>query len=314
MFPLLSKDANSTWMWTVLSAGSRWNPCFMGILIWESLTCLQPAKRPLCLSKSPFGNQNKNRIDSGSFWRVCFKPFCVSVHPCPRRLFAAWCADAQGQRCTLSHQVLFGFVFFSWSRNFILWWVFRYRFCFSVLVDIEMFPCRMSSLPTKIYSTPFPGCPLLRQWYRGWGAISGYQDDRWRSAHESQTQAHSIMNVTLWPITHRLISPQGIPHSFMQSTRANFYWVVNNLTVRIQRWQDTAPGILPQCIYVYQIITLCTLNIRQFCQLHLDRRDFHILRYEEVNRAYPWFNLNFRRTETACLWPVKDALPICFNY
>ena len=45
-----------------------------------------------------------------------------------------------------------------------------------------------------------------------------------------------------------------------------------------------------------------------------DGRNFHILRYGEIMLAYTWFILNFRLTSTACLWPIKHTLYICFNH
>ena len=39
-----------------------------------------------------------------------------------------------------------------------------------------------------------------------------------------------------------------------------------------------------------------------------DGRNFHILRYREVILAYTRFNVNFRLTKTAYLWPIKYAL------
>ena len=46
----------------------------------------------------------------------------------------------------------------------------------------------------------------------------------------------------------------------------------------------------------------------------IDKRNAHILRYEEVMLAYTWVNLNFMLTGTTCLWPIKHTLYICFNY
>ena len=43
-----------------------------------------------------------------------------------------------------------------------------------------------------------------------------------------------------------------------------------------------------------------------------DERNFHLLRYGEVIRAYTWFNSNLMLTKTACLWPIKHI--VCFNY
>ena len=45
-----------------------------------------------------------------------------------------------------------------------------------------------------------------------------------------------------------------------------------------------------------------------------DGRNFHMLRYGEIMLAYRWFILNFRLTSTACLWPIKHTLYICFNH
>ena len=39
-----------------------------------------------------------------------------------------------------------------------------------------------------------------------------------------------------------------------------------------------------------------------------------MLRSREVILAYMWVNSKFMLTEIACLWPIKHALNICFNY
>ena len=92
----------------------------------------------------------------------------------------------------------------------------------------------------------------------------GYQYDRLENLPGSQVQANSLMNTTIWPrVLIGLLSHEGVLQ-FMQNISIHFYWMINNLTMRVQRWQDTIPRILWQCIYVYQVFTLCILNIVQF--------------------------------------------------
>ena len=43
-------------------------------------------------------------------------------------------------------------------------------------------------------------------------------------------------------------------------------------------------------------------------------RSFHILRYEKVILVYTGVNLNLMLTRTACLWPIKCTLYICFDH
>ena len=106
----------------------------------------------------------------------------------------------------------------------------------------------------------------------------GYQYDRLENLPGSQVQANSLMNTTIWPrVLIGLLSHEGVLQ-FMQNISIHFYWMINNLTMRVQRWQDTIPRILWQCIYVYQVFIMYTLNIMQLCQLYLDRRIFHIMR------------------------------------
>ena len=45
-----------------------------------------------------------------------------------------------------------------------------------------------------------------------------------------------------------------------------------------------------------------------------DKGNIHILKYGEVILAYTCVNLNLMLTKTACLWPIKHTLYICFNY
>lgn len=45
-----------------------------------------------------------------------------------------------------------------------------------------------------------------------------------------------------------------------------------------------------------------------------DKRNVHTLRSREVILGYMWVNSNFMLAEIACLWPIKHALYICFNY
>ena len=96
-----------------------------------------------------------------------------------------------------------------------------------------------------------------------WLSIWQAKKPSWESRPSQQPPEHNY----LITCTHRLIITWGSSPQFMQNISINFYWVINNLTVRVQRRQDTAPRILWQCIYVYQIIIIYTLKIMQLCQL-----------------------------------------------
>lgn len=144
--------------------------CFMEVVIWignsgEILSCLQPVKRQLCLSKSPFGSWKWKPDALCSSWKFCFKlPLCLS--PFLSHICLLLGSQMLRDKNTFLSQVGFFFLLglgISFSDRFL---DIICRCCW-VWVEIEVFQCRMSSPSTKIYSyfsphrTVFPSFPLF---------------------------------------------------------------------------------------------------------------------------------------------------------
>ena len=150
---------------------------------------------------------------------------------------------------------------------------------------------------------PVPGIPQART--LEWVAISFSNAWKWK------VQVNSLSRVRLFamPWTAAYQAPLSLGFSRQE------YWSGVPLSTLFQK--DARKHMLSLQSMSEPLPTSATtldgINPANFHQSG-DKINFHILRYGEVILAYIWLNLNFILSKTACWWPIKRTLYICFNY